>query len=354
MSRVISMALAGAMPALLLAACGGDDGDAKIARQADAIVSLEGETACLTLYAGQHIDAGTVCVTVDAAADTSADCGEGATGAMQVTYTTAGDWTISEAHLAAGDSLDDIPTTRNGSPIPGQFPYNSGDISGATTHSFTVPLCTFGLDGAQDECEPVTAFVAAHAALRRDTGDGTTQSETGWADGTPFVERGNWAEYATLELTCAAEEEPPPPEDGRCETAWAFTDDAHAFCNTDIDGDGRDESRWGWYAELAPGSYSFDLYAAAGQCDIERGARVGSLGVEYDGATATVTYTLDDGIGLRETHLYVGAERQTTLAPGQLGYQHERLDDAAEDSYGIAIDADPIFLSAHAVVCGVF
>lgn len=354
MNRVISMALRGAMPAILLAGCGGGDGEAKIAAHESLIVSIDGETACLTLFAGQHIDAGTVCVAIDAAADTSADCGDGATGAMTVTYATTGGWTIAEAHLAVGDSLDDIPTTRNGSPIPGQFPYNSGDISGATEHTVTVPLCTFGLDGAQEACDPVTAYVAAHAALRRDGADGTTQSETGWADGTPFVERGNWAEYATLTLSCTAEEEPPPPGGIGCETAWAYTDDAHAFCNTDIDGDGRDESRWGWYAELAPGSYSFDLYAGAGQCDIARGTRVGALGVEYDGVTAEISYTLDEGFGLRETHLYADATRQTTLAPGQLGHLHERLDDAPGDSYTVALDADPIFVSAHAVVCGPF
>ncbi len=354
MSRTLAFALGSALPALALVGCGDSDGQTKLARQAAPLVSLDGEaTACVPLYAGQHIDAGTVCVEVDSAADTSADCGEGATGALIVTYATAGDWQIDEAHLAVADSLDGIPTTRNGNPIPGQFPYNSGDISGATEHTFAVPLCTLGLDGAQESCDPVLAYVAAHAALRRE-GSGGVQTETGWADGTRFVEQGNWAEYTTVDLVCEVEPEDEPPADETCETAWAYTDDDHAFCATDIDGDGRNERRWGWYAELAPGSYSFDLYAGAGQCDLDKGTLVGTLGVEYDGATAEVTYQMGDGFGLDETHLYADAERQTTLAPGQLGHIHERLDGAAEDTYTVASDADPLFLSAHAVVCGAF
>lgn len=356
MKRALAIALGGALPALALVGCGDDGGETKLARQAAPIVSLDGaEAPCVPLYAGQHIDAGTVCVAVDSAADTSAECGEGATGALVVTYATAGGWQIDEAHLAVGDDLADIPTTRAGAPIPGQFAYHSGDLGGAVEHSFAVPLCTLGLDGAQESCDPTLAYVAAHAALRRVDKDGGVQTETGWADGARFVERGNWAEYTTVDLVCEVEEDDdPPPADVTCETAWAYTDDEHAFCNTDIDGDGRNERRWGWYAELAPGSYSFDLYAGAGQCDIDKGTLVGALGVEYDGATATLTYHIDEGFGLEETHLYAAAERQTTLAPGQLGHQHERLDGAFEDSFVVAADADPLFVAAHAVVCGPF
>lgn len=352
MNRVIALALRTALPAIVLIGCGGEDDKSRLGDQALPIVSIDGAIACVTLFAGQHIDAGTVCAAVDATVDTTATCGEGTTGVLQITYATTDGWQLTEAHLAAGTDRADLPTTPNGNAVPGQFPHHSGDITGAVHHTFDVPLCTFSLDGAQTICDPVTVYLAAHAALRRDNGDGTSQTETGWADGQPFVERGNWAEYTTLSLTCTADEEPPPPAP-TCETAWAYTDDEHSFCNTDIDGDGSNETRWGWYAELAPGSYVFDLYAGAGRCDIERGAHVGTLGVEYDGATAAVTYAMADGFALEETHLYVGADRQTTLAPGRLGNQHD-LDAAGDDAYSIAIDADPIYLSAHAVVCGAF
>ncbi len=165
----------------------------------------EGEEFCVTLFAGRHIVAGEVCSTTDNTIDTSEQCGVESHGVLQVSFATSGGWELVEAHLAAGDDLDDIQTNRAGSPQIGRFPYHSGDIAGATSHSFQVPLCELGLDASLESCDPVTAFVAAHAALRRDNGDGTYQTETGWGDGERFRERGSWAEYFTFTLECYPE-----------------------------------------------------------------------------------------------------------------------------------------------------
>ena len=63
-------------------------------------------------------------------------------------------------HLAVGDDLTDIPANKKGNPKIGNFPYASGDITGATEQGHLVPLCMLGLDGADEVCEPVDAHIA--------------------------------------------------------------------------------------------------------------------------------------------------------------------------------------------------
>jgi hypothetical protein len=108
------------------------------------------------------------------------------------------------------------------------------------------------------------------------------------------------------------------------ETAFAFGGD-YATCFLDIDNDGDGEgdfSRWGWTnGPLPAGSYEFDIYAAAGQCDLSP-------------------------YSLAETHVYVGNDILPqdnkggyTVAPGQ--YQMVT---------GLSGD---IYVVAHASVYGV-
>jgi hypothetical protein len=190
-------------------------------------VAALADDGCVTLYAGQSIDVGTVCVAVDASVDTSVECGEGATGALEVTYTTEGGWTLVETHLAVGDELSDIPTNRHGNPTIGLFPYASGDISGATTQTFVVPLCELGMDGADDVCEPVTAFLAAHAVVSQGEGEAT---ETAWGDG-EALGGGSWAEAFSVDLEChECEDETKVPgdeggDDGKDDPLASFDDE---------------------------------------------------------------------------------------------------------------------------------
>ncbi|GAJ09027.1 unnamed protein product, partial [marine sediment metagenome] len=118
---------------------------------------------------------------------------------------------------------------------------------------------------------------------------------------------------------------------------------------------------WGWSnGPLAAGSYTFDIYAGAGQCDINKGTLVGTLTVDYDGAEAIVTYNMYAGYTMDETHLYVGTDPLPikknggyTTAPGQYLYGHN-LDDATTDSYEVTGLSGDIYVVAHAVVCGLF
>lgn len=75
-----------------------------------------------TLFAGQAIDSGTVSAEVVGSN-------------LEVLYTTTNGWELTEAHLWVGSTKADMPQTRKGSPIPGRFPYNSGDITGVTSHT---------------------------------------------------------------------------------------------------------------------------------------------------------------------------------------------------------------------------
>ena len=118
------------------------------------------------LMAGQNMDAGGVTVAL-------------VDGNVVVTYDTSeGDWTIDEVHLFKGD-LGDLPTTGNGNPKIGHFPYSGSYGSGTTNVSFT------GLELTEGEC----VFIAAHAVV---TNTATGQSETAWAAGIPMGGN-NWA-----------------------------------------------------------------------------------------------------------------------------------------------------------------
>lgn len=142
-------------------------------------------------------------------------------------------------------------------------------------------------------------------------------------------------------------------EDDGCETLFAFgQDQSTCFIDDDF-------SRWGWtIGPLEEGSYSFDLYGGAGQCDTEKGTFVGTLKVEYAAGTAKVDYMMEDGFDLSETHLYIGEvayptdkNGNPTVAPGQFPYNNGEVTDPSMDSYTVTELSGPIYVIAHGVVC---
>lgn len=308
--------------------------------------------SCKTLFAGQNIDAGAVCVTLE-------DDGMGGQN-LVVTYATTGDWEILETHLWVGQFLSHMPQTRKGNPQVGHFPYASGDISGSstTTYAFIIPIDSLG--GESGLCDQTWLF-AAHAALGIPDGSGGyLQTESAWADGDRMVQRGNWATYFALYFSCD------DPQGGaeECETSFAYGD-SYATCFLDIDVEEPigepDYQRWGWTnGPLAEGTYTFDIYAGANDCDLLGGTQVGELTVVYSSGTATVTFSAISGWELYETHLYVGCEllhRNVndlfTVAPSQYPYIHEGLDGVSTDTYTIEnlSCSGGIYVVAHAVVC---
>lgn len=83
------------------------------------------------------------------------------------------------------------------------------------------------------------------------------------------------------------------------ETAYAKGDDAICFIPT--------FTNWGWTNPIMPGTYTWDMWAAAGQCDTSKGTLVGNVTVVYgaDGYV-TVDYNVAPPYLLEETHVYAG------------------------------------------------
>jgi hypothetical protein len=133
------------------------------------------QTVNTYLVAGQTIPVGSVQISQDPA-----------TCVATVTLKTNYPWCLTEAHLATGDTLGDIPQTKKGNPIPGQF-----------------------ADSAYPACEGEVVFenvtggslFAVHAVVY-DTVNGT--DETAWGAGSAFPGK-NWATYVQLPEGCQSD-----------------------------------------------------------------------------------------------------------------------------------------------------
>jgi len=143
--------------------------------------------------------------------------------------------------------------------------------------------------------------------------------------------------------------EPCDPQGG-CDTAFAYDGDV-ATCFLYIDKLG--SNRWGWTnGPLGPGTYTFDVYAGAGQCDLSKGTLVGTVTVDYDGSTATVTYNINPDCTMSEAHVYVGSiqlpekDGSPTVAPGQYP-----ASGTTAGPYEVSDLSGDIYVIAHAVVC---
>jgi hypothetical protein len=292
------------------------------------------------LLAGQTIPAGTVTIANDA-------------NNLYVTFSTAGTgWFISETHLHVADSLASIPQTKTGNPKIGNFDYQSSHNPYVTEYTYTIAKSRWITDAFKN------VTVAAHAVVvKLDEAGNVIASETGWGKGDQFNIKGSWAMYVSYTwqdcITVVKET--------KTETAFAFGGDlAKCFDQFDV------SNRWGWSnGPLAEGSYTFDLYAGAGQCDLSKGTKVGTLSVVYSNGTATVIYQMagvnsDTNMpyALTETHLYVGSEPlarnkqgESTVAPGQFPYINAELNTSSR-SYTVSGLSGEIYVVAHATVAG--
>lgn len=137
------------------------------------ISSLEETSSCVTLFAGQTINAGDVCVEI-------------VNGDLCVTYTTSGGWELDEYHLWVGTNTDDMPQTKKGSPKLGHFPYTATNLGGGASPVTSVTVCVSADDlGLGELCDTDNLKVVAHAVVEKDTdGDGEPDAEeTAFADG---------------------------------------------------------------------------------------------------------------------------------------------------------------------------
>jgi len=192
---------------------------------------------------------------------------------------------------------------------------------------------------------------------------GTTFFEA-WGDGidplgnhvtyNPDTGEGYESEYQSFEIVAAC---------WGNETAWAYGG-GYAKPNWDY----VNNNNWGWTnGPLSEGSYEWEVYAGAGQNILSKGTLVGTVSVNYTGGCVNVTYSVDPGYYLGETHLWVGNDvlpkvtqgKKTvyTNAPGQFPYGvNYGFDPADSDTWetewqwtGCGFEGD-IYVAAHGVV----
>jgi uncharacterized repeat protein (TIGR01451 family) len=127
------------------------------------------------------------------------------------------------------------------------------------------------------------------------------------------------------------------------ETAYAMGDDPddNPVCFTD---DPYNQGNWGWVngngtTSIVPGSYEWDVWAGAAQCDTNNGTLVGTVTVNYDAGTGvvSVTWNIDPLYILGDTHIYASYDPPSTFSPGQWTNEGP-------------FDGSAIYIIVHAVV----
>ncbi len=160
-----------------------------------------------------------------------------------------------------------------------------------------------------------------------------------------------------------------------CGTGYAYGNGI-ATCFLNIPYPGLCNSNWGWTnGKLTLNSTSFTknwpLYVGAAQCDLSKGTKVGTVTVSYNGATKklTITYNLNSGYTLSETHVWVGTTylpKDTKYncyktSPGKFNYSHALSNYPNTDTYIIDVSnvaggcgnlyGKQVYIAIHAGVC---
>jgi len=94
------------------------------------------------------------------------------------------DWRITETHLAVATSLDGIPQTKKGNPIPGQFQYKNDTLNSVESYQYRIPM-TWPSE--------TTLYIAAHCVVEG-VGKFSGQTESAWAGNLAFPGC-NWANF---------------------------------------------------------------------------------------------------------------------------------------------------------------
>jgi hypothetical protein len=141
------------------------------------LAHTEADPYVTDLIAGQTMDAGDVMVWNDA-------------DNLYVKYATSGDWCMEGIKLHVAASLEGIPQTRSGNPIPGQFDYKAGfDCAPETT--VVIPLTW-----APGTEIYITAMAEVEGSPDPDAMVSYFFPEGAWAEGMDFPGK-NWAMYFT-------------------------------------------------------------------------------------------------------------------------------------------------------------
>lgn len=106
--------------------------------------------------------------------------------------------------------------------------------------------------------------------------------------------------------------------------------------------------RWGWSLQIAaPGSYTYDVYVGAGQNDLGKGTKVGTVTITYTGTAVTAAYHLDAGYVAMQQHLYAGGTSLPVVCKGKTCSPS-----VAPGQFTVAtnLTGGPIWVIAHSVI----
>lgn len=293
-----------------------------------------GTVKTVDFWAGQTIDAGSVTIYNDGA------------NLYLTVYSEFGFQGGTEQVKAwVGKDLALLPANRNGTPIPGQFPWKLTVTSG-TTATLTLPLSTLGLGTLGGE----TVYVVVHGDVLAAAAGKTPKAETAFGGDTAGAGPRWWFYTQYTTGVCS------PTLGSRTETAFAkgthvLTGDPKANPEG-LPSLGLTPNRWGWAIQIrTTGSSSYPLWAAAGQNDTRKGVLAGRVQIEATATTATVTYLLDPGFTMDEVHVYAGDRKPATTAPGLFGYTATPTGSTHRAVFTVRdTDGDGIWIVAHAVV----
>jgi hypothetical protein len=200
----------------------------------------------VTIWAGQHIDAGTAYLSVD-------EDGEN----LEVFIDLDNGWEIIETQLWLGTTPYGFPQTPNGNPKIGQFPYGesfSENPPNPTEYTYTVPLTD--IPGFFWDGDMAHICMALHVTVGSgsDGEGGYAQGETGWAycPGGPHEFQGNSWGGSYCFTICRVWDDSDCNGGGGgggegCETAWAFDLDGELTENGSKVGDGTPANEDGWF-----------------------------------------------------------------------------------------------------------
>ena len=134
-----------------------------------------------TIWAGQNQNAGNVSVWFDATN-------------LYIKYQTTGNWWLEETHAHVALTLDGIPHTKKGSPIPGQFEFKNSFSPRVQTWTYTIPK----RDGWVCDAE---LYIATHCVVAQLVDGKYVNRQTGWSGPNEFP-GSNWALYIKYQMRC--------------------------------------------------------------------------------------------------------------------------------------------------------
>lgn len=313
----------------LLSACGGGDPEPQAADGRAQALSTTTTTTCLpTTYAVVAPSyAGGATVATMTVTNTS--------GVLDLSFAAPPGCTISEIYLWVGNDLANVPTGQYGA-AAFEFPHHFVAQAPSESAQLSIPLSSVSLPA-----EPCAQPLYILAKVFTTCGYGFV-SGSGTYLGMPY------AAYQLCGLDCTVLQ--------GCETAFAkggyvFASDARANPEA-LSSLGLARNRWGWAIRRSDtGTTVHNIYAGAGLNDISRGTLVGTVSINWNRTTATVTYALVSGVVMTEAHLYAGTTAPTTIAPGQYGNNASFLTPTSSHTFTVPLAGSVAWFIVHAVVC---